>query len=216
MTILIIPSFIWWGVGVGVGRPERNLVAKVNRVPITKREYYTSLEKLNRNYRALLGDKFSEEMVKKLNLEEKALEMLIREELLSQEIRRQRIQVKDSEVIAEIKKAPTFLDKEGKFDEEKFRRITERIPANELRQIEEDTRRSLLLQKLEEKVLSSLNLEVSSQEVTDYRKANKVEKKVDEKIIRQILLFQKSQKALDDWYKNLKSEARIQIWLPEE
>ncbi|MCK4244501.1 MAG: SurA N-terminal domain-containing protein [Candidatus Omnitrophica bacterium] len=216
LAILIIPSFIWWGVGGSIGRQERGLVAKVNRTPITKRDYYTTLERLNRNYRVLLGDKFSEEMAKKLNLEKKALDMLIREKLLSQEIRRQKIRVKDSEVSTQIKRDPTFLDKEGKFDAEKFRRIVERIPANELRQMEEEVKKSLLLQKLEERVLSSLNIEVTDKEITDYRKANKVEKKVDEKIIRQILLFQKSQKALDEWYKNLKAEAKIKVWLSEE
>ncbi len=213
---MIVPSFIWWGVGIGVGGPGRGLVAKVNGAPITIREYYATLERLSRNYRNLLGDKFTEEKAKKLNLEEKTLDILIREKILSQAIRRQRIRVKDSEVLAQIEKDPTFLDKEGKFNTEKFRRIMERIPANELRQIEEEVRKSLLLQKLQERVFSSLNIGVTNKEIIDYRKANKVGKEVDEKIIRQILLFQKNQKALDDWYKNLKNEAKIKVWLPEE
>ena len=84
LAILIIPSFIWWGVGIGVGGPEKNLAAKINRVPITKQEYYVALENLTRNYRKILGDKFTDETVKKLKLREKTLNMLIRQELLSQ------------------------------------------------------------------------------------------------------------------------------------
>jgi len=215
LAILIIPSFIWWGVGIGVGRPQRNLVAKINRVPITKQEYYIALENLTRNYRKILGDKFTEETVKKLKLREKALEMLIREELLSQEIKRQRIRVQDDAVLARIKKEPVFLDKEGKFDQEKFRRIVQRIPADELRQHEEEVRKSLLLQKLEKTVLATLNLKVTAEEIADYRKANKGNK-MDGELIRQILLYQKRQEALATWYKNLKTEAKIKVWLPEE
>ncbi len=208
LAILIIPAFIWWGVGIGVGRPDGNLVAKINRVPITKQAYYIALENLTRNYRKILGDKFNEETVKKLKLREKALDMLIREELLSQEIKRQRIRVKDDEVLARIKKEPVFLNKEGKFDEEKFRRIVQRIPADELRQIEEETRKSLLLQKLEKTVLASLNLKVTAEEIADYRKANKGNK-MDGELIRQILIYQKRQEALATWYKNLEAEAKI-------
>ena len=215
LAILIIPTFIWWGVGVGVGRPEKNLVAKINRVPITKQEYYVALENLTHNYRKILGDKFTDETVKELKLREKALEMLIREELLSQEIKRQRIRVQDDAILARIKKEPVFLDKEGKFDEEKFRRIVQRIPADELRQHEEEVRKSLVLQKLEITVLTALNFKVTAEEIADYRKANKGNK-MDGELIRQILLYQKRQEALATWYKNLKTEAKIKVWLPEE
>lgn len=215
LAILIIPTFIWWGVGTGVGRPERNLVAKINRVPITKQEYYVALEKLTHNYRKILGDKFTDETVKELKLREKALEMLIREELLFQEIKRQRIRVQDDEILARIKKEPVFLDKEGKFDEEKFRRIVQRIPADELRQHEDEVRKSLLLQKLEITVLTTLNFKVTAEEIANYRKANKGNK-MDGELIRQILLYQKRQEALAIWYKNLKTEAKIKVWLPEE
>ena len=214
LAILIIPTFIWWGVGIGVGRPERNLVAKINRVPITKQEYYIALENLTDNYRKILGDKFTDETVKKLKLRENTLDMLIRQELLSQEIKKQRIRVQDNEVLARIKKEPVFLDKEGKFDEEKFRRIVQRIPSDELRQHEEEVRKSLLLQKLEKTVFTALNLKVTAEEIADYRKANKGNK-MDGELIRQILLYQKRQEALAIWYKNLRTEAKIKVWLPE-
>lgn len=216
LAILVVPTFIWWGVGVGVGKPGRVLAARVNRAPITKREYYTILEKLGRDYRSLFGDKFTEEIAKKLDLKKRALDMLIREKILFQEIRRKKIRVADSEILTQIKKDPSFLDKEGKFDEKKFRRIMERVPADELRQIEEETRKSLLLQKLQENVLSSLNIEVTTKEIADYKKANKTKKELEEETIRQILLYQKRQKALEDWYKNLKAEAKIKVYLPEE
>ena len=99
--------------------------------------------------------------------------MLIREELLSHEIKRQRIRVTDDKVLARIKKEPVFLNKEGKFDEEKFRRIVQRIPADELRQHEDEIRKSLLLQKLEKTVLTALNLKITAEEIDDYKKLNK-------------------------------------------
>ncbi|PIW32446.1 MAG: hypothetical protein COW28_06010 [bacterium (Candidatus Ratteibacteria) CG15_BIG_FIL_POST_REV_8_21_14_020_41_12] len=216
LAALVIPSFIWWGVGSGVGGSGKGLAAKVNRVPITLREYYTALEKLEGNYRTIFGDKFTEEEAKKLNLKKRALEMLIRDKILFQEIKRRKIRVSNDEILSQIKKDPSFFDKDGKFDDDKFKRIVERIPANELKQIEKETKKSLLLQKLQEETLSSFNIIVSNEEIVNYRKANKERKKMDEEIIRQSLLFQKSQLALDDWYKNLKAEAQIRIWLPKE
>ena len=215
MAILVIPSFIWWGVGIGVGKPQKNLVAKVNRVSITRQEYYSALENLTRNYQKFLGDKFTEDTAKKLNLREKALDMLIRDELFSQEIKRRKLRVKDSDVLARIEREPIFLDKKGKFDKEKFRRIMQRIPADELRQHEEEVRKSLLLQKLEKTVLATLEIKITAKEIADYKKANKG-RKMDEGLMRQILLYQKRQKAYEDWYQNLKSEAKIKVWLPEE
>ena len=67
-AILIIPGFLIWGVGIGGGSKTKYLAAIVNGQPISLREYYMALDRVEERYREIFGDKF-DEIIKKENLQ---------------------------------------------------------------------------------------------------------------------------------------------------
>ncbi|MGB9677967.1 MAG: SurA N-terminal domain-containing protein, partial [Candidatus Ratteibacteria bacterium] len=204
ITILIIPGFFFWGVGGG-GR-QSQYAAIVNRQPITLREFYDQLSKIEEKYKEIFGDRYSE-LLDKLNIEKDVLESLIREKLLMKEAKRRRIKVFKNEIIEVIKSDPAFKNEKGQFDEEKYRKIIENMPDEELKKIEEEIKKQILLQKLKDQVLSETNITLSDAEVDEYMK-NVGSGNVDRENIRKILLWQKREKYFEQWYKNLRDKAK--------
>jgi len=212
VAILIIPGFLLWGVSIGGGRKELYYAAIVNREPITLKEYYWRLGEMEDRYRKIFGDRYSE-IRDKLNIEKSVLESLIREKLLLQQARKRHIKVLNSEIVEVVKSDPIFKNKEGKFDEEKYKRIIENYPAEELRKIEEDIRKRIMIEKLKNEIIAEGNINVSDREIEDYIKKNKL-KKVDKESIRKMLLWQKREKYFNDWYRKIRANSKIIIYLP--
>ncbi len=166
--ILIIPAFIWWGTG-GLREREIGLVASVNGKGITREVYYKEVERLYREMQERMGDAFDERMAKILNLEEAAVNNLIRRALLLQEAKREKIRVSDEELREKLKSFPAF-QREGRFDKEVYFNVLEylRITPKEL---EEGIRKDLAIVKLEKRILEEAK--VSEEEIrNEYLKEN--------------------------------------------
>ena len=135
---LTVPALVFFfGVPPGPPPQEAGVAATVNGEEISFRE----LEWAYRQF----GDR------------ELALERLIDEVLLNQEVRRQGIVISDEEVRLEIKAHPAF-QREGRFDYELFRLRVVNTEA-----FEEDIRQMLGRQKLIEKVTAGV--EISQKEL---------------------------------------------------
>ncbi|HDN98107.1 MAG TPA: hypothetical protein ENG68_03035 [bacterium] len=210
-AILIIPGFLIWGVGIGGGSRTKYLAAIVNGQPISLREYYMALDRVEERYREIFGDKF-DQIIKKENLQRSVLEELIREKILTQQARKRRIKVFDSEIVEAVKSMDIFKDKNGKFDEEKFRRIIRNMPVEEVRKLEEDARKAILFQKLKERVISEGKVDVSDKEVNDYMEKNKIPEKEKERV-RMMLLWMKRENFFNNWYNDLRRKSKIQIFI---
>ncbi|MCM8772776.1 MAG: SurA N-terminal domain-containing protein [Candidatus Omnitrophica bacterium] len=213
VTILIIPGFFFWGVGIG-GKSSSHYVAIVNREPITIREFYDNLWEVEEKYREIFGDKYRE-MMEAFNIEKNVLENMIREKLLLQEAKKRRIKVFKNEIIEVVKSDPLFKNEKGEFDEKKYREIIANYPDEELKKIEDRIRKQILFQKLKEQILSETNIDVSNTEIEEYLK-HTGNKDIDKENIRKWLLWQKREKYFEDWYKNLKNKAKIVILIPLE
>lgn len=213
VTILIIPGFFFWGVGIG-GKSSSHYVAIVNREPITIREFYDNLWEVEEKYREIFGDKYREVM-EAFNIEKNVLENMIREKLLLQEAKKRRIKVFKNEIIEVVKSDPLFKNEKGEFDEKKYREIIANYPDEELKKIEDRIRKQILFQKLKEQILSETNIDVSNTEIEEYLK-HTGNKDIDKENIRKWLLWQKREKYFEDWYKNLKNKAKIVILIPLE
>lgn len=212
VAIFIIPGFLLWGVSIGGGKKELYYAAIVNREGITLREYYQRLGEMEDRYRKIFGDRYGE-IRDKLNIEKSVLESIIREKLLLQQARKRRIRVLNSEIVEVVKSDPVFKNKEGKFDEDKYKRIIENYPAEELRKIEEDIKKRIMIEKLKNEIIAEGNINVSDKEIEDYIKKNKL-KKVDKESIRKMLLWQKREKYFNDWYNKIRAKSKIIIYLP--
>ncbi|PIP15886.1 MAG: hypothetical protein COX46_04805, partial [bacterium (Candidatus Ratteibacteria) CG23_combo_of_CG06-09_8_20_14_all_48_7] len=55
LAVVIIPSFIVWGVGTEIRGMNENLAVKVNRQGISKNVYYQQLDTFLAQYRNFLG-----------------------------------------------------------------------------------------------------------------------------------------------------------------
>ncbi len=213
ITILIIPGFFFWGVGIGSDKKSQ-YAAIVNREPISLREFYEQLWKVEQKYREIFGENYSQ-IKDKLNIEKNVLENLIREKLLLQQARKKRIRVYKNEIVSVIKQDPIFKNEKGEFDKEKFKQIISNYPEEELVKIEQEIKKEILLQKLKEQVVSETTIDVSDKEVEDYLKFTGNEK-IDRENIRKMILWQKKENYFEDWYKKLREKSKIIIYLPLE
>ncbi|RKY30097.1 MAG: hypothetical protein DRP67_05225, partial [Candidatus Omnitrophota bacterium] len=134
------------------------------------------------------------------------------EKILTQQARKRRIKVFDSEIVEAVKSMDIFKDKNGKFDEEKFRRIIRNMPVEEVRKLEEDARKAILFQKLKERVISEGKVDVSDKEVNDYMEKNKIPEKEKERV-RMMLLWMKRENFFNNWYNDLRRKSKIQIFI---
>jgi len=212
VALMIIPGFLIWGINISGTQRRQSYAAIVNGKPITYREFYARLSDVEDRYRQIFGDKYSE-IRDKLNIENGLLEEMIREEILLQQARKRRIRVFDNEIVEAVKSDPVFKDKDGKFDEKKYEAIISRMPDEELRKIEDDIRKKIMLEKLKNLIISQGNVEISDKDVDEYIQKNKL-KKVDKESIRKILQWQKREKYFNDWYAKLREKEKVEIFLP--
>ncbi|MCS7181248.1 MAG: SurA N-terminal domain-containing protein [bacterium] len=213
ITILIIPGFFLWGVGLEK-RSGPNYVAVINRQPILWKEFYNQLWKIEKQYREIFGENY-EKIKDQMNIEKIVLENMIREKLLLQEAKRRGIKVFKNEIINVMKQDPVFKNEKGEFDEEKYSQIISNYPDEELAKIEEQIKKEILIQKLKEQVISETNIDVNEKEIEDYLKYAQ-STKIDKEDVRKMILWQKRENFFEDWYKNLREKSKVIIYLPSK
>ena len=138
--------FYSWGMG-GSSASGGGIIASVNGEKIYQGEYEKTFNNIVDFYRQQFRNQFSNEMIKKLDLKNQALEALIQKRILQLEAERQNIKVSNEEVISHIKNLPAFQNNK-KFDESAYRNFitSQRLTPGEF---EEGQRETLLLDKLE-------------------------------------------------------------------
>ena len=138
--------FYSWGMG-GSSTSEGGVIASVNGEKIYQGEYERTFNNIVDFYRQQFRNQFSNEMIKKLDLKNQALEALIQKKILHLEAERQNIKVSNEEVISHIKNLPAFQNNK-RFDENTYRNFisSQRLTPGEF---EEGQRETLLLDKME-------------------------------------------------------------------
>lgn len=117
LFFIVILSFIFWGVGTVDQSSNAQIVAEVGKRKISAQDYGRVYDNYYRSYRDVYKDKFDEEMQKKLNLKDKAIETLVGQTILLIAAEENGIKVSDSEVKEAILNEPVFA-KNGVFDNE--------------------------------------------------------------------------------------------------
>ena len=138
--------FYSWGMG-GSSSSGGGVIASVNGQKILQGEYERTFNNLVDFYRQQFRNQFSNDMIKKLDLKNQALEALIQKKILLIEADKQQIGVSDEEVISHIKKLPVF-QVNNKFSEPAYRNYiqSQRLTPGEF---EKSQRETILLNKLE-------------------------------------------------------------------
>jgi peptidyl-prolyl cis-trans isomerase D len=170
---LIVIVFIFWGFeGFQARRSAR--VAIVNGETISIDEYRSTYNNLLEQYRQNFGNNFTEETLKLLQLDKKALDYLIEQKLMVQEAEKLSIRVSDEEIVKAIQEMPVF-QRDGSFDSEIYRNLLRRIRMSP-EAFEYQQRLSMTVQKLHSIILG--NVLVSETETRSFFDFENAETKI--------------------------------------
>ncbi|NWF54481.1 MAG: SurA N-terminal domain-containing protein [Syntrophaceae bacterium] len=158
----VVVVFIFWGIWTPHEGSQRELVKIGNQI-ITVAEARNYYQNMRDRYQAMYGERFTEEMAKKLNLKERAVKDLVSRVLLVQEARRLGLKVTEGELEASIHANPAF-QKDGLFDQATYTRALQRVRLTP-KDFEAGQKEGLLINKLQGFILSSVR--VSDQEILD-------------------------------------------------
>ncbi len=163
----IVVVFIFWGIWAPREGRQRELI-KVGNSIITVSEARNYYQNLRDRYQSTYGERFNEDLAKRLNLKERAVKDLVNRILLLQEARHLGLKVTDEELEASIHSIPAF-QKDGLFDKATYTRALQRVRLNP-KDFEANQRDMLLINKLQGLILSSVR--VSEREVQEaYRQS---------------------------------------------
>ena len=166
--------FYSWGMG-GASNSGGGVIATVQGDKIFQGEYDRTFNNLVDFYRQQFKNQFSDEMIKKLDLKNQALEALIQKKLLLQEAEKQNLRVSDTELISHIQGLQVFQS-EKKFSEKSYRNYLQfqRVTPGEF---EDNQRENLILTKLEK--LFGTSSKVSQSEIQEAFRNEEEKSKLD-------------------------------------
>ena len=159
----IVVVFVFWGVGSFRDR-KSNVIASVNGEAISLDEYRSTYNNLLEQMRQRFGNNLNEEVLKMLQLDQQALDQLIEQRLLMQEVARLNFRVTDEEVVRTIQNISSFQTN-GVFDSRLYTTV---LNYNRLTPegFEAAQKQRLLIEKLRTYLFS--NFQVSEKEVREY------------------------------------------------
>ena len=160
---IIAIVFIFWGVG-SYSAKQANRAALVNGEVISLAQYGETYRNLVENARRTFGDALNDELIKRLNLKDQALERLISKSLTLQAAARAGVQVSDEALQASIMRDPAFQDN-GHFSAVRYDRL---LAANNLDKLgfEADRRVSMITAAMGARL--EMLSQVSEQEILDF------------------------------------------------
>lgn len=159
----IVLVFIFWGVGSFRERGE-GWAAKIDGEPISYEQYNQTYTQMVESYRKAYGQQFNDELVKMLNLRQKALDQIIDRQLLLREADRRGLLVTDEELSDTVRNMGVFQE-DGLFNAKRYKSL---LAANRLtpEMFEASQRDMMRIEKLQ-KLLTS-ELEVSEPEIQQW------------------------------------------------
>ncbi len=110
----IVVVFVFWGVGSFRNR-KSDVIASVNGEAVSLEEYRSTYNNLLEQMRQRFGNNLNEELLQMLRLDQQALDQLIEQRLLMQEVARLDFRVSDEEVVRTIQNISSFQTN-GVFD----------------------------------------------------------------------------------------------------
>ncbi len=143
----------------------------VNGKPISFTNFEQEYQNVYSFYKQLYGDNLTRDMLKNLQLEQIAINQLIRKALLIEVAAQQYdLRVSGTELVNTIKEIPQF-QRDNQFDPEVYKNILTRVLRLTPQEFEEQMTENLLLQKLE--YLIKQTVRISDQEILeDYKLEN--------------------------------------------
>ncbi len=149
---LVCLSFVIWGIGDMGKNPRSNrTLATVGGTEITTDQYMRALHGETENIRRLMGDSYTPEALKGMNVEGYVLENLVNHRLLQLESTNLGLIPSDVDVVRRIRSNASFQDSKGNFDKAIFESMLRNTNMNEKTytdQLREDMGINILLDSL--------------------------------------------------------------------
>jgi len=170
----IVVVFVFWGVGSFRDR-KSNVIASVNGEGVSLEEYRSTYNNLLEQMRQRFGNNLNEEVLQMLRIDKQALDQLIEQRLLMQEVARLNFRVTDEEVIKTIQNISSFQTN-GAFDSRLYTTV---LNYNRLTPegFEAAQKERLLVEKLRAYLFS--NFQVSENELKEYYEWKNVSASID-------------------------------------
>jgi len=206
LFVIVIISFIFWGVGSVDKSGGVEVLAEVGKYKITMDEYWKTYDRIYRFYREIYKDKFDEETEKKLNLKEGVLDSMINERVLLAAAGEAGLTVSDEELQDAISRDPSFM-KDGAFNKEVYiNRLRLARPSMTPEFYENMKRQELMVAKMKQLIEASVgatDMDSPLSQVSGNEQA--------EKIAAQAILSQKRSMALKSYVEGLKKSMKIKV-----
>ncbi|MEK6656323.1 MAG: SurA N-terminal domain-containing protein [Nitrospirota bacterium] len=189
--------FLVWGRGA-VNPTGSNVIAIVDGEAIPFDEYKKAYFRTVDTYKKILKDKYTDEMIEKMNLKKTVLNSLIEERIILSAASETGLMVSDEEVFDIISSMPAF-QKDGKFNPEMYKRVlsaNKYSPAAFERNLKEDIIKEKMRRLIKESVGYS---EGEAQNIP-------AQGNVD------VLLLQKQERAYMAYVEGLKKKAKIKVY----
>ncbi|PIU42254.1 MAG: hypothetical protein COS99_01225 [Candidatus Omnitrophica bacterium CG07_land_8_20_14_0_80_42_15] len=208
LAILIVPAFVLWGAGSG-SRETSNTPAYVGKIYNKKITFKSFAKSYQNSYSELVlssgGDsKALEQLMGSMNINIMAWDRLI----LLGEIKRQRINVSDNEIVNVIASQPLFR-RGNSFDKMFYDYMIRNNLKTSPRDFEEMVREDIAIGKLKQEILK--NVSVTDEEVLNTYKKDNEQVKISYILIKSedfIKDLQISQKELQKFYDEKKENLR--------
>lgn len=175
MLTLVTVAFIFTGGYLFTREDTASYAAKVGKAKIGMQQYQDTLSRMEEFYRKIYQGNIPPDMMKKLGLEKKALDLLVDKEIQLQEAEKQGISVSDDELSDAVHENKSFLGEDGRFSKARY---TEVLKANGMTPAvyERELKDELTVEKFKRMVKDAVYL--SENEVRDaYKKQLASQKK---------------------------------------
>jgi peptidyl-prolyl cis-trans isomerase D len=159
----VVVVFVFWGVGSFRNR-KSDVIASVNGEAVSLEEYRSTYNNLLEQMRQRFGTNLNEEVLQMLRLDQQALNQLIEQRLVMQEVARLNFRVTDEEVVRTIQNISSFQTN-GVFDSRLYTTV---LTYNRMTPegFEAAQKERLLIEKLHTYLFS--NFQVSENELREY------------------------------------------------
>ncbi len=120
---LIIITFALFGLSSYLSGSAKAIVATVNGVEISETELLREYQNAQQRLQQMLGANYRADLFNEQLMKEQVLEGLIQRELINQQLDAEKFHVAPQQVVATLQKMPAFLDANGEFSPENYRRV---------------------------------------------------------------------------------------------
>lgn len=153
IVLFLCLTFAVWGVESYLNEAREVVVAEINGEEVLLQEYQASFQRLRQRAQAELGEAFDATVWAEESTKRQALDFVVENRLLSQNVDRARIRITSEQLADYLKNSPNF-QVDGKFSAERYKQVTSMLGFDE-RGYEAQARKDLALQQLRTGVMAS-------------------------------------------------------------